>query len=188
MEETKEALMEETLMEETGLGLLPGLVGALGLVVVAMALLLIGSMWAVFGVLLLVVIVTLAILAVVVALVDEDGETGRRLRRAIPGLGERPQPELKEDPMLLLERNRDRARQRSCRGRTAVPRRAPPRAATRCRPASRDRVDRGRHPFRCAALAGRPARGRRRLRLGRARHRGVRRRCGRPDWPPRPRA
>jgi hypothetical protein len=80
----------ESLMEETGLGLLPGLVGALGLVLGAMALLLIGSMWAVWGVLVLVVIVTLAILAVVVALLDEDGKTGSRLRRAIPGLGQRP--------------------------------------------------------------------------------------------------
>jgi hypothetical protein len=49
-------------------------------------LLLIGSMWAVFAVLALVVIVTAAILAVVVALLDEDGDVGRRLRRAIPGL------------------------------------------------------------------------------------------------------
>lgn len=79
-------------MEETGLGLLPGLVGALGLVVGAMALLLVGSMWAVFGVLALVVIVTLAILAVVVALLDEEGELGRRLRRVIPGLDERSTP------------------------------------------------------------------------------------------------
>ena len=78
----------ESLMDETGLGLLPGLAGALGIVVGAMVLLLIGSMWAVFGVLVLVVIVTLAILAVVIALVDEDGEIGRRLRRAIPGLDE----------------------------------------------------------------------------------------------------
>jgi hypothetical protein len=73
-------------MDITGLGLLPGLVLALGLVVGAMALLLIGSMWAVFAVLALIVVVTAAILAVVVALVDEDGELGRRLRRAIPGL------------------------------------------------------------------------------------------------------
>lgn len=79
----------ESLMDRSGLGLLPGLVAALGLVVGAMALLLLGSMWAVFGAFILVVIVTVAILAVVVALLDEDGELGRRLRRAIPGLGER---------------------------------------------------------------------------------------------------
>jgi hypothetical protein len=86
-------MKNESLMEETGLGLLPGLVCALGLVVGAMGLLLLGSMWAVWGLLVLVVIVTLAILVVVVALLDEDGKTGRRLRRAIPGLGERhPNP------------------------------------------------------------------------------------------------
>jgi hypothetical protein len=73
-------------MDITGLGLLPGVALALGLVVGAMALLLTGSMWAVFAVLALVVVVTATILAVVVALVDEDGELGRRLRRAIPGL------------------------------------------------------------------------------------------------------
>ena len=76
----------ESLMEETGLGLLPGIVVALGLVVGAMALLLLDSMLAVFGVLVLAVLVTLVILAVVVALLDEEGELGRRLRRAIPGL------------------------------------------------------------------------------------------------------
>jgi hypothetical protein len=79
----------ESLMDETGLGLLPGVVGALGLVVAAMSLLLLGSMWAVFGVLSLIVIVTAAILAVVVALIDEEGELGRSLRRVIPGLDER---------------------------------------------------------------------------------------------------
>ena len=76
----------ESLMEETGLGLLPGIVVALGLVVGAMALLLLDSMLAVFGVLVLAVLATLVILAVVVALLDEEGELGRRLRRAIPGL------------------------------------------------------------------------------------------------------
>ena len=76
----------ESLMEETGLGLLPGIVVALGLVVGAMGLLLLESMLAVFGVLVLAVLATLVILAVVVALLDEEGELGRRLRRAIPGL------------------------------------------------------------------------------------------------------
>lgn len=79
----------ESLMDRTGLGLLPGIAVALGLVVGAMALLLLGSMWAVFGVLALAVIVTGAILAVVLALLDE-GERGRRLRRRIPGLDDRP--------------------------------------------------------------------------------------------------
>ena len=41
------------------------------------------------GLLALAVIVTGVILAVVVALLDE-GERGRRLRRRIPGLAERP--------------------------------------------------------------------------------------------------
>ena len=77
----------ESLMEESGLGLLPGIVIALGLVVGSMvALLVLGSMLAAFGLLVLVVFVTLVILAVVMALLDEEGELGRRLRRAIPGL------------------------------------------------------------------------------------------------------
>jgi hypothetical protein len=79
----------DSLMEQTGLGLLPGLVLALGIVVGAMALLLIGSMWTVFAVLGVVVVVTGAILAVVVALIDKDGPLGRRLRPWIPGLGDR---------------------------------------------------------------------------------------------------
>ena len=48
----------ESAMEETGLGLLPGVVMALFIVVLAMALLLTGSMWAVVGVLLLIGAVT----------------------------------------------------------------------------------------------------------------------------------
>lgn len=80
---------DESLMDETGLGLLPGLVLALGLVVGAMALLLSGSMWAVFAVLALALVVTVGVLAVVVALVDEEGDMGRRLRRFIPGVDAR---------------------------------------------------------------------------------------------------
>jgi hypothetical protein len=76
----------ESLMDRTGLGLLPGLVLALGLIVFAMAFLLTGSMWAVFGVLALIVLVTMAVVAVVVALLDEDGALGTRLRQVIPGL------------------------------------------------------------------------------------------------------
>jgi hypothetical protein len=72
-------------MEASGLGLLPGLVIALGLVVLSMALLLTGSMWAVAGVLLLIGVVTASVLAVVIALIDE-GELGTLLRRHIPGL------------------------------------------------------------------------------------------------------
>ena len=76
----------ESLMEETGLGLLPGIVVALGLVVTAMTLLLLDSMLAAFGVLVLAVLVTLVILVVVVALLDDEGDFGRRVRRLIPGL------------------------------------------------------------------------------------------------------
>jgi len=76
------------MMDDTGLGLLPGIVIALGLVVGAMALLLLDSMLAVFAVLLLAIFATVLILAVVIALLDEDGELGRRLRRAIPGLSD----------------------------------------------------------------------------------------------------
>jgi hypothetical protein len=78
-------------MEETGLGLLPGLVLALGIVVFSMALLLTGSAWAVAGLLVLVALVTATLLAVVIALIDE-GELGERLRRYIPGLPAPPRP------------------------------------------------------------------------------------------------
>ena len=76
---------QESTMEETGLGLLPGVVLALFIVVLAMAFLLTGSVWALVGVLMLVGAVTASILAVVIALVDE-GELGERLRSRIPGL------------------------------------------------------------------------------------------------------
>ena len=76
---------QESTMEETGLGLLPGVVGALFIVVLAMAFLFTGSMWAVAGVLALIGAVTASILLVVIALIDE-GELGERLRSRIPGL------------------------------------------------------------------------------------------------------
>jgi uncharacterized membrane protein len=82
---------QESTMEETGLGLLPGVVIALFIVVLAMAFLFTGSMWAVAGVLALVAVVTTSILAVVIALVDE-GELGERLRSRIPGLSPPPHP------------------------------------------------------------------------------------------------
>lgn len=80
---------QESAMEETGLGLLPGVAGALLIVVLAMAVLLTGSIWAVVAVLALIAVVTASILTVVVALVDE-GELGERLRRRIPGLSSTP--------------------------------------------------------------------------------------------------
>jgi hypothetical protein len=78
---------DESLMEATGLGLLPGLAGAMVFVVLVMALLLTGSMWAVFGVLAVVGLTAAAIVFVVVALTTE-GERGRLLRAWIPGLDE----------------------------------------------------------------------------------------------------
>jgi hypothetical protein len=77
----------ESLMEGTGLGLLPGLVVALGLIVFAMAILLTGSMWAVVGVLALIGVTASVIVFIVLALIEE-GEAGRRLRAKVPGLGE----------------------------------------------------------------------------------------------------
>jgi uncharacterized membrane protein len=76
---------DTSIMEETGLGLLPGVVIALGLVVFSMALLLTGSMWAVAAVLALIGAVTTTILTVVFAVMD-DSEAGRRMRERIPGL------------------------------------------------------------------------------------------------------
>jgi hypothetical protein len=79
---------DESLMEATGMGLLPGLVGGLAAIVLAMAALLTGSMWALVGVLALIGVVTTAIVFVVVAVMAE-GEEGRRLRAMVPGLSER---------------------------------------------------------------------------------------------------
>jgi hypothetical protein len=87
----RDDMNQESLMEQTGLGLLPGVVGALAIVVCAMALLLTGSMWAVVGVLALVGVVTASILAVVIALIDE-GEIGELLRRHIPRIAPRSHP------------------------------------------------------------------------------------------------
>jgi hypothetical protein len=75
----------ESLMDSTGLGLLPGIAVAMGLMIMAMALLLTGSMWAVAFVLVLIGACVAAIVYVVVA-VSSEGERGRRLRRRVPGL------------------------------------------------------------------------------------------------------
>ena len=82
---------QESTMEETGLGLLPGVAGALLIVVLAMGLLFIDSMWAVIGVLALIGVVTASIVTVVIALIDE-GELGERLRARIPGLSPHSHP------------------------------------------------------------------------------------------------
>jgi hypothetical protein len=76
-----------SLMEATGLGLLPGLVLALALICVAMAALLTGSMWAVAGVLVLIGLAAALIVYVVLA-ISAEGDQGRRMRRFVPGLGE----------------------------------------------------------------------------------------------------
>jgi hypothetical protein len=78
----------ESLMEATGMGLLPGLSAAMTLVVLVMAALLTGSMWAVVGVLALIGVCVAAIVFVVIA-VTAEGEQGRRLRAMVPGLSER---------------------------------------------------------------------------------------------------
>lgn len=77
----------QSLMNDTGLGLLPGLALATGLLVVAMAALLTGSKWAVVGVLVIIGICVAAVVLVVLA-VTAEGEEGRRLRRMVPGLSE----------------------------------------------------------------------------------------------------
>jgi VIT1/CCC1 family predicted Fe2+/Mn2+ transporter len=76
-----------SLMDATGLGLLPGLALATGLLVVVMAALLTGSMWAVAGVLVIIGICLAAVVFVVLA-VTAEGEEGRRIRRMVPGLSE----------------------------------------------------------------------------------------------------
>lgn len=78
----------ESLMDSTGMGLLPGLVLGMGIVVFAMAALLTGSMWAVAGLLVMVGLVTAVIVYVVLALASE-GEDADRMRSRIPGLSDR---------------------------------------------------------------------------------------------------
>jgi hypothetical protein len=74
-----------SLMNATGLGLLPGLALATALICAAMAALLTGSMWAVAGVLVLIVLCAAVVVYVVVAVTGE-GDEGQRLRRRVPGL------------------------------------------------------------------------------------------------------
>ena len=76
---------DRSLMDATGLGLLPGLALATALLCVAMAALLTGSMWAVAGVLFLIVLCAAVVVYVVVA-VTAEGDEGHRLRRRVPGL------------------------------------------------------------------------------------------------------
>jgi amino acid transporter len=76
---------QRSLMDATGLGLLPGLALATILICAAMAALLTGSMWAVGGVLLLIVLCVAAVVYVVLA-ISAEGEQGERMRRTVPGL------------------------------------------------------------------------------------------------------
>jgi len=76
---------QRSLMDATGLGLLPGLALATILICAAMAALLTGSMWAVGGVLLLIVLCVAAVVYVVLA-ISAEGEQGARMRRTVPGL------------------------------------------------------------------------------------------------------
>jgi hypothetical protein len=74
-----------SLMNATGLGLLPGLALATALICAAMAALLTGSMWAVAGVLVLIVACAAAVVYVVLA-ISAEGEEGHRMRGRVPGL------------------------------------------------------------------------------------------------------
>jgi hypothetical protein len=78
----------DSLMDSTGLGLLPGVALALMLAMLATAALLLDTYWALALVLAVVVGAGVAITWVVLALAGEDDDEGR-MRDAIPGLGRR---------------------------------------------------------------------------------------------------
>jgi hypothetical protein len=83
--------MEEdrtSLMESTGMGLLPGLALATVLVLSIMAALLMESIWAV-ALILIVVLACTGLVAFVVVAVTAEGDEAGRLRRLVPGLSER---------------------------------------------------------------------------------------------------
>jgi membrane protein implicated in regulation of membrane protease activity len=75
----------DSVMEASGLGLLPGICLAMLLVVFAMAGLMLGSWWVVFACLALLLLVTVIIVGVVFVVMDDSEER----RRHIPGLGPR---------------------------------------------------------------------------------------------------
>jgi hypothetical protein len=76
---------DESLMDSTGLGLLPGVALALALGMLATAALLIDTYWALACVLAVIFVAAGAITYVVIALVGED-EDGGRMRDRVPGL------------------------------------------------------------------------------------------------------
>lgn len=79
----------DSVMETSGLGLLPGIVLAMLLVMFGMAGLLLGSWWVVFACLALLLLVTVVVVAIVFAVMADTDES----RRHIPGLGShKPRP------------------------------------------------------------------------------------------------
>jgi hypothetical protein len=78
----------KSLMEASGMGLFPGIMVALAIVMAGMALLLLGRWWALAAALLVLIGAAAAITLVVIAVMGE-GEADERLRRRIPGLGPR---------------------------------------------------------------------------------------------------
>ena len=78
-----------SLMDRTGLGLLPGIILAFFVTMFAMAALLLETAWAVVLLLVLIGIVVAALVIVVLALAGEDEDDGR-LRSKIPGLATWP--------------------------------------------------------------------------------------------------
>lgn len=79
---------DESLMDSSGMGLLPGVALCLAIGVIATGALLIESYWAVALVLGVVLVAAAAITYVVWALAEEDEDGGRR-RNGVPGLGTR---------------------------------------------------------------------------------------------------
>lgn len=79
---------QDSLMDSTGLGLLPGVALALFLTMLAIAALLFNSYWALALVVAVVIGAGAAITWVVLALASEDEDEGR-MRDAIPGLKQR---------------------------------------------------------------------------------------------------
>lgn len=78
----------ESLMEASGMGLFPGIMVALAIVMTGMALLLLGHWWALAAALLVLIGAAATSTIVVLALMGE-GEADATLRRRIPGLGPR---------------------------------------------------------------------------------------------------
>lgn len=74
----------DSLMERSGLGLLPGIALAFVVALSALAAVLIDQWWVVPVVSVAIVVITLVVVAVVFAVMEDDEEA--RLRRHVPGL------------------------------------------------------------------------------------------------------